>query len=349
MDRNPSDSRDRRPELVFASAAMAAVLDRVRKVAALDTTVLLAGESGTGKELVASWLHEHHPARCDRPLVQIHCGAIPDSLLESELFGHVRGAFTGADRDRAGVFERADGGTLFLDEISTMSAPAQVRLLRVLQERRVTRIGAAESRPVNVRVVVASNENLKRMVEQGTFRLDLYYRINAFPVELPPLRDRSGDVECLTRVFAERLAKRMGLPESKRIGADGLRALVGYPWPGNVRELENAVEHAYILASEREEIELADLPPEIAGLPPADYSIPAGVRLTEDGLSFRTTVSNLERELILQSMRITNGNKARAAELLDLKRTTFLEKLRRLEDDGAFGFALAGPVEHARA
>ena len=343
------DTRTESERLVVASGAMAAVLARMRKVAALDTTVLLTGESGTGKELVTSWLHEHHPGRREGPLVRVHCGAIPESLLESELFGHVRGAFTGADRDRVGLFERADGGTLFLDEISTMSARAQVRLLRVLQDRRVTRIGSSESTHVDVRVVVASNENLKRLVDQGDFRLDLFYRINAFPVELPPLRERPGDVECLAEVFSDRVARCMKFEKPKRIGGDALRALVGYAWPGNVRELENAVEHAYILAAERDSIDLEDLPAEIGELSLSPHALPAGVRLTEDGLSFRTTVSNLERELILQSLRLAEGNKARAAELLHLKRTTFLEKLRRLEDEGLLAARSAGPVEQVCA
>jgi transcriptional regulator with PAS, ATPase and Fis domain len=319
---------------IAGSGPMLGVVERLQKVAPVDTTVLLLGESGTGKELATSLLHEQHATRRRGPLVRVHCGAIPESLLESELFGHVRGAFTGADRDRAGLFERADGGTLLLDEISTMSPAAQVRLLRVLQDRQVTRVGATESRRVDVRVVVASNEDLKQAVEQGTFRLDLYYRVSVFPVVLPPLRERPADVAPLVEELGRRIARGMGLDRPKQLSPEAMTALVAHSWPGNVRELENALEHAYILAGDRPELSSEHLPEEIAALPPSPNLTMGGVLLTEDGLSFRTAVTNLERELILQSLRLAEGNKARAAELLRLKRTTFLEKLRRLEQDG---------------
>jgi len=321
-------------EMVIGSGRMAALISRLGKVAGLDTTVLLSGESGTGKEIVARWLHANHPLRRTGPMVCVHCGAIPETLLESELFGHVRGAFSGAERDRVGVFEQADGGTLLLDEISTMTPQAQVRLLRALQERRVTRLGSTRSRPVDVRVVVASNRNLKQMVDEGTFRLDLYYRINGFPAELPPLRRRGDDIALLAELFGRRAMKRMGLDAPKRIRPEALNALNGYAWPGNVRELENAIEHAYILSDDRDEIELRDFPGDIAGAAAGDPHTDGRVQLTEKGLSFRTAVTNLERDLILQSLRLSGGNKARAAALLDLKRTTFLEKLHRLEADG---------------
>jgi len=327
----PSDT-----EMVIGSGRMADLISRLRKVAGLDTTVLLTGETGTGKEVVASWLHANHPSRRSGPLVCVHCGAIPETLLESELFGHVRGAFSGAERDRCGVFEQADGGTLLLDEISTMSLQAQVRLLRVLQERRVTRVGATDSIPVNVRVLVASNENLKKMVDAGTFRLDLFYRISTFPAELPPLRRRRGDIALLAEMFGRRAAEQTESGNLKRISPEAMNALNGYSWPGNVRELQNAIEHAYILSDGRDEISSADLPAEVSGSVDVDEHVEgAGLQVTEDGLSFRTAVTNLERDLILQSLRLTGGNKARAAALLELKRTTFLEKLQRLEEDGA--------------
>ena len=321
--------------MIIGSGKMTALMARLRKVAGLDTTVLLTGESGTGKEIVAGWLHANHPVRRTGPLVSVHCGAIPETLLESELFGHVRGAFSGAERDRCGVFEQADGGTLLLDEISTMSPQAQVRLLRALQERRVTRVGSTQSRPVDVRVIVASNKNLKEMVDKGTFRLDLYYRINGFPSELPPLRHRGNDVTLLADFFGRRTAARMCLDGPKRLSPEALNALNGYNWPGNVRELENAIEHAYIMSDDRDMVELADFPIDIAGLAGCgDEAQLSGLQLTEEGLSFRTAVTNLERDLILQSLRLSGGNKARAAALLELKRTTFLEKLHRLEEDG---------------
>lgn len=341
---NQNVTNERR-EMVVGSGRMAALISRLGKVAALDTTVLLTGESGTGKEVVARWLHANHPLRNSGPMICVHCGAIPETLLESELFGHVRGAFSGAERDRAGVFEQADGGTLLLDEISTMTPQAQVRLLRALQERRVTRVGSTESRPVDVRVIVASNQNLKQMVDEGTFRLDLYYRINGFPAEIPPLRRRGDDIALLAELFGRRASRRMALADPKRIHPDALTALNGYTWPGNVRELENAIEHAYILSDDRDEIELRDFPGDIAGAAAGDPHADGRLQLTEEGLSFRTAVTNLERDLILQSLRLSGGNKARAAALLDLKRTTFLEKLHRLEEDGA----LTRPVESVRA
>ena len=320
-------------EFVVGSGPMNRVVQRLSKVARLDTTVLLLGESGTGKELAARYLHQNHPSRCNGPFVSVHCGAIPENLLESELFGHVKGAFTGADRDRKGRFEEAHGGTLFLDEISTMKPDAQVRLLRVLQERRITRVGSSESRPVNVRIVVASNQNLKAMVEEGDFRLDLFYRISTFPVEIPPLRQRPGDVVPLAEAFARRVAERLGLGRPKPFSADALRALGSYHWPGNVRELENVVEYAMILGDGRDTIQPEHLPEDVSGIELRPEAAASGPVLTEDGLSFRSAVTNLERELILQSLRLAEGNKARAAELLELKRTTFLEKLRRLELD----------------
>src|SRR6185295_15442184 len=335
-------------EFVAQSAAMTMVLRQLQKVASLDTTVLLQGESGTGKEVAARYLRDHHPRRKNGPLTCIHCGSIPETLLESELFGHVRGAFTGADRDRIGKFEQASGGTLFLDEISTMSPEAQVRLLRVLQDRRVTPLGSTESREVDVRVVVATNEDLKSLIAQGKFRLDLYYRLSTFPVVLPPLRQRPGDIVPLVSLFRARVAERLGLEASKPFLAETIRALAAYDWPGNVRELENVVEYAMI-QSESAEVRSADLPAEIRGVDP-EASIPPSVVVTSDGLSFRTAVTNLERELILQSLRLSDGNKAKAAELLDLKRTTFLEKLRRLEQEGelAPGYSERSSAEDSR-
>jgi DNA-binding NtrC family response regulator len=318
---------------VVGSESMAQVWRQLCKVAPLDTTVLLLGESGTGKELAASILHEHHPSRRHGRQVHVHCGAIPESLLESELFGHVRGAFTGADHDRAGVFEQAHGGTLFLDEVSTMTPQAQVRLLRVLQDRRVTRLGSSEPRSVDVRVVAASNDNLRERVDHGTFRLDLFYRLSAFPIVLPPLRERPADIPPLAERFCARMADKLGLPRPKTLTADARSALLTYTWPGNVRELDNAIEYACIVADARERLERQDLPREIADLPPSAAGA-SSVFLTEDGVSLRAAVTHLERELILQSLRLAGGNKARAAGLLRLKRTTFLEKLRRLEQEG---------------
>ena len=320
--------------MIGESDAMRRVTARLRQVAPLDTTVLLTGESGTGKELAERLLHDDHPKRKNGPFVCLHAGAIPDTLLESELFGHVRGAFTGAERDHVGKLEQANGGTLFLDEISTMKPDAQIRLLRVLQERKVTRVGSQEARPVDVRVIVASNQPLKNLVDAGTFRLDLYYRVSTFPVTLPTLRERAGDILPLVEYFSQCTAARLQLAEPKHFSPESLQALSLYPWPGNVRQLENAVEYACIVSDERDTIRPEDLPEEIHSVLNAPPALPPGLVVTEQGLSFRTAVSNLERELILQSLRLADGNKARAAELLELKRTTFLEKLKRLEDEG---------------
>jgi DNA-binding NtrC family response regulator len=321
-------------DFVVGNGPMVQVLERLGRVAPLDTTVLLQGESGTGKEVAARFLCENHLRRRSGPFICVHCGAIPESLVESELFGHVKGAFTGADRDRVGKFEQAHGGTLFLDEISTMSPESQVRLLRVLQDRRVTRVGASDSREVDVRVIVATNRNLEEMVASGEFREDLYYRISTYPVQLPPLRERLADVLPLAQHLLRVVAERIGSATPKHLSGDALGALVAHDWPGNVRELENAIEFASIEAGPREQIEKNDLPARIAGLAVGPSPVLGGVVVTEEGLSFRTAVTHLERELILQSLRLAEGNKARAAELLDLKRTTFLEKLRRLEDEG---------------
>ena len=318
------------------SALMCAAVAKLQKVARVDTTVLITGESGTGKEVAARFLHDNHPQRKDGPFVAVHCGAIPDSLIESELFGHVRGAFTGADRDRTGKFEQAHGGTLFLDEIATMKPEAQIRLLRVLQSRRVSPVGSSDSRAVDVRIVVASNQDLKALVTSGAFRLDLFYRVNTFPVHLPALRERRGDIPALAQAFADRTVERLGLPRPKRISDEALRALCDHSWPGNIRELENVVEHGCVVADEREQVAPEDLPPDVHA---SETQAGSGVVVTEDGVSFRTAVGNLEKELILQSLRLAEGNKARAAELLDLKRTTFLEKLKRLEDEGLMGIA----------
>ncbi len=319
--------------MIVASEPMRLVVEQLERAAPLDTTVLLMGESGVGKELAARLLHERHPARRRGPFVRVHCGAIPENLLESELFGHVRGAFTGAERDRMGRFEEADGGTLLLDEIATMSAAAQVKLLRVLQDRHVIRVGANQGRRVDVRIVVATNEDLRRRVDEGLFRLDLYYRLSTFPVTLPPLRERPEEIPPLAEHFARRVAARLGLRGPKVFSSASLRALLHYSWPGNVRELENAVEFATIMAGAAEAIGPQHLPREISGAEERPGGLAAMV-LTEEGLSLRAAVSHLERELILQSLRISKGNKARAAELLQLKRTTFLEKLRKLEREG---------------
>jgi transcriptional regulator with PAS, ATPase and Fis domain len=315
-------------ELQGVSQALAAVVDRLLRVASSDATVLIMGESGVGKEIAARTLHQRHPRRRSGPFVAVNCGAIPSNLIESELFGHVRGAFTGAEREHEGHFEQARGGTLFLDEVSTMGSEMQVKLLRALQERTICRVGGSQTVEVNVRVVAASNQNLGELVLRGVFRDDLYYRLNVVQIAIPPLRDRLEDVPLLASLFVARASARAAFPV-KSIPADVLKRLTAYSWPGNVRELENAMEAAVILAGEAEEIRAADLPEAVFERETSDLS--PLVQLTRKGTCLRSLVSTIERDLVLQSLRLSRGNKAEAARLLGLKRTTFVEKMRRLD------------------
>ncbi len=314
-------------QIIGKSPAMQRVFALLEKVSQVDSTVLITGESGVGKELIVQALHYRHPVRKDGRLVAVHCGAIPENLIESELFGHVKGAFTGADRDRPGRFELADGGTLFLDEIGTMKPDLQVKLLRVLQSRQVTRVGGTKSIPVDVRVVAASNEDLRSKVERGEFREDLYYRLNVIPIHVPALRERRSDIPLLAAHFVAKYAHRNNLPP-KEISQETMRLLMRYDWPGNVRQLENAIEYATVMSGGRTRIEPDDLPVEMRDVPPAPI-VP--LQVTEEGINFRSVVSEIEKNLILQSLELTGGNKARAAQLLDLKRTTFVEKLKRIQ------------------
>ena len=252
--------------IVSASAGMRQVLTLVGKVAATDATVLVTGESGTGKELVARAIHENSPRR-DGSFVGINCGALPEGLLESELFGHVKGSFTGADRNKRGLFEEASGGTLFLDEIAETTPGLQVKLLRALQEGEIRRVGDNHPVKVSSRVVAATNRDLKKFVAEGKFREDLYYRLKVFPIEIPPLRERPEDIIPLAETFLKKARKRSGATAAK-LSAETIRALKAYPWPGNVRELEHAVERALIMAS-GPVVESTDLPPEIASAKPA--------------------------------------------------------------------------------
>ncbi len=271
-------AHERFGELVGTSSKMQTVYRLIEGVASATSTVLILGESGTGKELVARAIHQHS-ARADKPFVPVNCAAIPRELVESELFGHVRGAFTGAQSARTGLFETANTGTLFLDEVGDLPLAAQVKLLRALQEGEIKRVGSDETRFVDVRVLAATNVDLQQRIIDGSFRRDLYYRLNVIPIHVPPLREREDDVVLLTHHVLQKLARRMGRAP-KRMSADAIRALKGYSWPGNVRELEHAVEHAFVLA-QGETIELGDLPPLAQGpLEPSyrEMSEPASVR-----------------------------------------------------------------------
>ena len=307
--------------LVGSSEAMRRVLDQIRRIAPADATVLVLGESGTGKELVARALHAQSPRR-ERPFVSVSCAAIPEGLLESELFGHERGAFTGAVRRKLGRFELADGGTLFLDEVGEIPASIQVKLLRVLQERKFERVGGEETIEVDVRVVSATNRDLEAAVKTGRFREDLYYRLAVVPVVLPPLRERPGDVEELARWFLSQRAPKLGRAVTG-FDPEALELLRRHRWPGNVRELENVVEQALVFA-EGELVRPEDLPDGLRRRPPApELPVPTGDRgLTE-------VLEDLERQLILAAYEKAKGVKAETARLLGLKPSALYYKLEK--------------------
>ncbi len=307
--------------LVGSSEPMRRVLEQIRKVAPTDATVLVLGESGTGKELVARALHDASGRR-DGPFVSISCAAIPEGLLESELFGHERGAFTGAIRRKLGRFELADGGTLFLDEIGEIPPSVQVKLLRVLQERQFERVGGEETVDVNVRVVSATNRDLAAMVKEGRFREDLFYRLDVVEVPLPPLRERPGDVEELAGWFLRRAAPRLGRAV-KDFAPDALELLRRYRWPGNVRELENVVEQALVFA-DGEVVRPEDLPDGLRRpQPAAALPVPAGDR------SLTEILEDLERQLILGAYERARGVKAETARLLGIKPSALYYKLEK--------------------
>lgn len=310
--------------IVGESDAMQGVFRLVEKLAETDSTVLLLGESGVGKELVARAIH-YNSLRTKGPLVTVNCAAIPDELLESELFGHVRGAFTGAMTTQMGKFEAAHGGTIFLDEIADMSTKLQVKLLRVLQERRVESVGSTSGRDVDVRIIAATNQDLESAVREKRFREDLYYRLNVIPVKVPALRERNGDVALLIHHFLERF----NAANDRHVdgfSADAMAALLAHPWPGNVRELENLIERLVVLKGQGA-IALGDLPATLRQTK-ASYRSPV-LDIPEAGISFKAAVDEFENSLILQALNKTGGNKNRAASLLKLNRTTLVEKIKK--------------------
>jgi len=303
------------PGLIATSAEMAQVLDLVERVAPTDATVLIRGESGTGKEIIAKALH-HAGERAAGRFVAINCGALPEPLLESEIFGHVKGAFTGAAANKKGLFEEAHGGTLFLDEIGEMTPGLQVKLLRVLQSGEVRPVGSTQVSTVDARVVAATNRDLEPMIRQGSFREDLFYRLNVIPIVLPPLRERREDIPLLAEHFLARFGQRQG--RVLRLSAGATERLLRYAWPGNVRELENAMERLAILARD-ETIEPGDLP----------RHIDAGLALgTAPGLPAEQTLAEAERAHIIQVLERYGWNHSRAAEALGIGRTTLWRKLK---------------------
>jgi DNA-binding NtrC family response regulator len=312
--------------LVGTSEPIRQVLDFVRKVADSDSTVLVQGESGTGKELVARMLH-FNSLRKDRPLVPVNCGAIPENLLESELFGHEKGAFTGAVQARMGRFELANGGTIFLDEIGEMSLSLQVKLLRVLQEKSFERVGGNRTIHVDVRIVAATNQNLEDLVEEKRFRHDLFYRLNVIPIVIPPLRERRSDIPLLIEHFLARFnqTKRTAITG---IDQEALRLLSEYDWPGNIRELENMIERLVVLKKQGV-VTAGDLPEKIGRRSAAPALPEQFIRFSEDGINLSREVEQYEQHLIIEALRKANGVTTRAAQLLHLNRTTLVEKLKR--------------------
>ncbi len=310
--------------MLIASPPMRAVARTVRKVAAYKTTVLVLGESGVGKELISRGIHEHSP-RVDKPFVAVNCGAIPEPLLESELFGHVKGAFTDASVDKRGLFEEAQGGTLFLDEIGELTPPLQVKLLRALQEDEIRRVGDTRSRAIDVRVVAATSRDLHSMVEDGSFREDLFYRLNVMPIEVPPLRERKEDIGPLVQRFVESTNRRLGT-HIEGLHDAALGVLLAYHWPGNVRELENTLEHAAVMA-EGPIIGVEALP-ERTRLGGGTRGETFSMAFAVDDLSVKRAGRALEREFILRALEQTDGNRTHAAKLLDLSHRALLYKIK---------------------
>jgi DNA-binding NtrC family response regulator len=323
------EERYRFEGIIGKSRPMTRLFQLLETVAPTNSTILITGETGTGKEVVARAIHHNGPRRMHR-FVALNCSAIPETLLEAELFGHVRGAFTGAVGNRQGRFEQAHKGTLFLDEVGTMSAGLQMKLLRALQEREFERVGDSHTTKVDVRVIAATNSDLGRMVAEGQFREDLFYRLNVIPVELPPLRDRKDDIPLLVQHFLDKFRANDGnaKPTTVAVSQETMRRLMAFQWPGNVRQLENAMERAMAVSAGRSQIDVMDLPADIQQA--QEPTLSSEITLPEGGVDLDAYVATIERELIQRSLDRTGGTKGQAARLLNLKRTTLVEKLKRL-------------------
>jgi two-component system response regulator PilR (NtrC family) len=326
-----ASGRNSLDNIIGESPVMNKLKDTIRTVSSTASTILILGESGTGKELVARAVHACSP-RDGNSFVSINCGAFPETLLESELFGYVKGAFTGANANKRGLFEMANTGSIFLDEISEMSLTMQVKLLRVLQERTVRPVGGVQETPIDVRVIAASNKDLDHMVAEGTFREDLFYRLSVIPLHVPPLRERGDDVVLLANHFLKKYAGQMG-KRIREIAPDSMQMLKGYDWPGNVRVLENTIERA--VAMEQTEVLRVDLPGDRpksrAAAAAAGVSGPPGVALPPEGLDLERYISDIERSLLQSALRRSNGVQTKAAEILKLSYRSFRHLMKKYE------------------
>jgi len=312
--------------IIGQSPSMRQVFASLDAVSHMNSTVLIHGETGTGKELIARTVHNNSP-RSEHRFIAFNAAAIPEQLAEAELFGHTKGAFTGAIAARIGRFELAHRGTLFIDEVGLMPLPLQSKLLRALQEREIERIGEARPIKFDARIIAATNTDLRKLVREGQFREDLFYRLNVIPITLPPLRERIEDIPLLARHFVQKSCKSNNLP-TKTLSQESIRQLMAAPWPGNIRQLENAIEHAVAMSGTEREIPVKALPEDLRGSLEPTRATP--VTIPDDGLDFASVVSRLERDLILRCLEKTGGNKRQAARLLNLSRTTFIDKLNRL-------------------
>jgi transcriptional regulator with PAS, ATPase and Fis domain len=323
-----SKRRDIFRDIVGESASMIEIFDIIERIADSDTTIIINGETGTGKGVIAKAIH-HCSHRHKGPFVQINCGAISEGLLESELFGHVKGAFTGAISDKPGRFEQARGGTIFLDEIGDMSPDLQVKVLRVLEENEFERVGGLQTIKADVRIIAATHRDLEEEVQKGTFREDLFYRLYVIPVALSPLKERKSDIPLLIAHFMENISRAKSR-KPVEMPPETLAYLLEHPWPGNVRELRNLIERLVVL-NESGTILPEELPKNIRGI--KRPAIQPQIEIYADGVDFNTAVTEYEKELILQALEKTNWVKNRAAELLQIKRTTLVEKIKRYRID----------------